>query len=284
MIEDDFVKHLDRMSLLISKRVSSNYVGERQSIQSGKGSLFKDHRIYVPGDDFRDIDWKVYGRTDKLHIKRYEEDKSLAVHIIIDSSKSMDYKSGDTTKFEYSAMLGLAFAYMTMKNNEKFVLSTFSDSLDVFIPKRGRRQFVKAIDYLKEKEAKGSTNFEESLLGYLKKIESRSMIVIVSDFFYDLNEIKRSLSRFKNSEIRLIQVLDPVESSMNLKGDLKLKDLETGQVIRSFMDNLAKKTYFKKKEEHNTKLKWIADSMGARFYSFSTEQPIFDSIYEVLRE
>ncbi|MDP3916749.1 MAG: DUF58 domain-containing protein [Nanoarchaeota archaeon] len=283
MIEDDFLKHLDRMSLLIQKRISSNYIGERRSFHTGKGNLFKDHRIYSSGDDFRDIDWKVYGRTDKLHVKKYEEDKSLTVHIIIDSSKSMGYASGKVEKFDYASMIGLAFAYMAMKKNEKFVLSTFSDSLEMFTPRRGKRQFVKVIDYLKTKEAKGKSNFEESLVGYVKKIGSRSMIIVISDFFYDIKEIERSLGRFKNCEIKLIQVLDEVEQKMNLKGDLKLRDLETSEVVRAFMDNVAKKVYFKRKDEHNAKLKWIAGSFGAGFYSFSTDQPIFDSIYEVLR-
>ncbi|MBT4577255.1 DUF58 domain-containing protein [Candidatus Woesearchaeota archaeon] len=283
MIESDFLKHLDRMSLLVSKRISSNYIGERKSLQTGRGTLFKDHGMYTPGDDFRAIDWKVYGRTDKLHIKRYEEDKALVTHIILDASSSMDYASGKVKKFDYASMVGLAFAYMAMKKNEKFVLSTFSENLDFIVPRKGKRHFVSVIDHLKTKEAKGKSKFEESLMSYLKKIESRSMIVVVSDFFYDLDEIERSLGRFKNSEIRLIQVLDQVESNLNLKGDLNLRDMETSEVVRTFVDKVTKSKYLKKKNEHNAKLKWIADSLGAKFYSFSTDKPIFDSIYEVLR-
>ncbi len=284
MIEDDFLKHLDRMSLLINKRISSNYIGERQSIHVGKGSLFKDHGIYTPGDDFRHIDWKVYGRTDRLHVKRFEEDKSLATHIIIDSSKSMDYASGKVRKFDYACMVGIAFAYLAMKKNEKFVVSTFSDVLDVFSPRRGKRQFIAMVDYLKDKKPKGKTDFEGSLLSYLKKIGSRSLIVVVSDFFYDLKEIERSLGRFKNCDIKLVQVLDEVECSLNLKGDLRLKDLETKEAIRAFIDGVAKKRYLKKKEEHAAKLNWIANSLGAKFYSFSSEKPIFDALYEVLKK
>ena len=283
MIESDFLKHLDRMSLLISKRISSNYVGERRSLSTGRGTLFKDHGIYTPGDDFRAIDWKVYGRTDKLHIRRYEEDKALVTHVIIDSSSSMDYGSKEVKKFDYASMIGLAFAYMAMKKNEKFVLSTFSEDLDLITPRKGKKHFVGVIDYLKNKEAKGKTRFESSLLSYLKKIESRSMIVIVSDFFYDLDEIERSLGRFKNSEVKLIQVLDQVECDLNLKGDLRLRDLETSEVIRTFIDKVTKAGYMKKKNEHNAKLKWIADSLGAKFYSFSTDTPIFDNLYEALR-
>ena len=284
MIENDFLKHLDRMYLLIDKRVSSNYMGERKSFQTGKGNLFKDHGMYSVGDDFRDIDWKIYGRTDKLHIKRYEEDKSLNMHIIIDSSKSMDYASGEIKKFEYGAMIGLAFAYLAMKKNEKFVLTTFADGLDLFVPRKGRAQFVKAIEYLRGKKAGGKTNFEKALMGYLKKIGSKSLVVVISDFFYDLGEIERTLGRFKNCEIKLIQVLDEVECNFNLKGDLNLRDMETSQVIRTFIDGVTKRSYLKKKEEHNERLKWIADSLGAKCYSFSTEKPIFDAVFEVLRE
>jgi uncharacterized protein (DUF58 family) len=282
MIEDDFLKHLNRMTLLVNKRISSNYIGERQSIHTGKGSMFKDHGIYTPGDDFRHIDWKVYGKTDRLHIKRFEEDKSLTTHIIIDSSKSMDYASRKIKKFDYACMVGVAFAYLAMKKNEKFVVSTFSDALDVITPRRGKRQFVNMVDHLKGKTAKGKSNFERSLLGYLKKIGSRSMIVVVSDFFYDLKEIERCLGRFKNCEIRLVQVIDEVESSLNLRGDLKLKDLETKEAVRAFIDNVTKKRYLKKKEEHTARLKWIAKSLGAKFYSFSSDKPIFDAVYEVL--
>lgn len=283
MIESDFLKHLDRMSLLISKRISSNFVGERQSLSIGRGTMFKDHGMYTPGDDFRAIDWKVYGRTDKLHIRRYEEDKALVTHIILDSSSSMNYGSSKVKKFDYGSMIGLAFAYMSMKKNEKFILSTFSEDLDLIIPRKGKRHFVSVIDYLKEKEAKGKTKFEDSLLNYLKKIESRSMIIIISDFFYDVEEIERSLGRFKNSEIKLIQVLDPVECNLNLKGDLKLRDLETSEVVRTFIDKVTKARYMKKKDEHNAKLKWIASALGAKFHSFSTDTPIFDNLYEVLR-
>jgi uncharacterized protein (DUF58 family) len=283
MIEDDFLKHLDRMCLLVEKRISSNYIGERKSFHSGKGNLFKDHSMYSYGDDFKDIDWKIYGRTDKLHVKRYEEDKSLSVHIVLDSSKSMDYSSGNMKKFEYASMIGLAFAYMAMRKNEKFVLTTFADNLDIFTPRKGRAQFVRTIDYLKRKEAGGKTNFENSLLSYLKKIGSRSMVIVISDFFYDLGEIERSLGRFKNCEIKLIQVLDEIECNLNLKGDLNLRDMETSEVVRAFVDNVTKKNYLKRKNEHNERLKWIANSLGAKFYSFSTEKPIFDSVYEVLR-
>ena len=85
-----------------------------------------------------------------------------------------------------------------------------------------------------------------------------------------------------NCEIKLVQVLDEVECNFNLKGDFKLKDLETREAVRAFVDKVTKRRYMKKKKEHTEKLKWIAGSLGAKFYSLSSDKPIFDSVYEVL--
>ena len=92
MISTEFLDQLDRFHLVVKKRVTSNYIGPRRSIATGRGLTFKDHRIYSPGDDIRLIDWKVFARTDDLHIKTFEEERNLTVHIIMDSSASMGFK------------------------------------------------------------------------------------------------------------------------------------------------------------------------------------------------
>ena len=282
MIDTDFLRHLDRLSLIINKRVTSNYIGERPSIHTGYGLMFKDHGQYSPGEDYRRIDWKVFARTDKLHIKRYEEEKSLIVHVLIDSSASMSYGSGDYKKFDYASMIGIGFAYMAMKRNEKFVLSTFSDKFELFQPKRGKRQLVATLDYLKGKQAEGVSRFEEALSGYSKCIKHKSLIVIVSDFLYDLDDVRRVLARFKNHEVKLVQVLDPVEVKLNLKGEFKLKDLETKGLMRTFIGPFLKKQYMEKLAEHVNRLRYTAASVGATFNAISTDTPVYDAFYQIL--
>ena len=127
MIDISFLKELDRFNLVLKKRVLSRYQGERQSHAEGQGLVFADYKDYVPGDDFRAIDWRVYARTDKLHVRRYEEERSLSSHVIVDYSSSMDFGKG-VTKADYAAMLGLGFAYLALRENEKFQFSTFSES------------------------------------------------------------------------------------------------------------------------------------------------------------
>lgn len=282
MINLSFLHQLDRLSLIINKRVTSNYAGERQSVYTGQGLIFKDYAIYAPGEDFRKIDWKVYGRTDKLFIKRQEEERNLVIHIIVDYSGSMDYGSGKITKADYAAMLGVGFAYMAMKNNEKFVLSTFADDLQLFRPRRGKGQLAHIVKQLNEQKPKGTSKFELALSRYKKLIQSKSFIVIISDFLYDPEEVRHAIYRFKDHEVVLIQVLDKVEQELNIEGDFKLVDMESRGVLRTFISPFLRKNYSGMLSDHQGKLRRACDEIGARFFTFSTDTPIFDAFYKVL--
>jgi uncharacterized protein (DUF58 family) len=281
MITAEFLHQLDRFSLIINKRITSNYVGERFSHATGRGLIFKDHTIYAPGEDFRSVDWRVFGRTDKLYVKRYEEERNLAVHIILDFSASMGFGTA-MTKSEFASMVGVGFAYLALKNNEKFVLSTFSDSLEFFKPRRGRGQLASMVEFLNAKKPKGLSKLEQSLSSYKKLLNSRSYVVIVSDFLYPIDDIKKTLYLFKNHKIVLIQVLDKIEKNLDLEGDFKLKDLETNEVLRTFINPFARKQYSGMLEDHIGKIKQACVEAGAQFYSSNTGQSVFDVFFDVL--
>ncbi|MBI4918663.1 DUF58 domain-containing protein [archaeon] len=282
-INIDFLDHLERLSLIINKRITSNYSGERRSSHTGEGLVFKDYTIYSPGENFKAIDWKVYGRTDKLFIKRFEEERNLTVHIIVDFSASMDFKSGKFKKAEYASMIGLGFAYMAMRNNERFVLSTFADQLSVFKPKKGRKQLMLLLDHLNNEKAKGFSKIEESLSSYKKLINSKSLVIIISDFLYDINQIKNVLLKFKHHDVKLIQVLDVLETDLNLEGDFKLRDLESQEQLRTYVNPYLRKQYLLKLSQHQDDIKKACAETGAQFYHFSTEQSVFDAFYEILQ-
>ncbi|MBI2136581.1 DUF58 domain-containing protein [Candidatus Woesearchaeota archaeon] len=281
MIDTDFLRQLNRFSLILQKRITSNYTGERKSTMIGQGLIFKDHAQYALGDDFRKIDWRVFARTDKFYVKRYEEERNLTIHIIVDFSASMNFGK-PTSKSDYASMLGIGFAYMATKDNERFVLSTFSEKLDLFSPKKGAKQLAGIVAYLNERKPIGATKFEESLARYKNKIGSKSLIIIISDFLYDLSEIKNSLARLKGHEIVLIQVLDKTERELSLEGEYKLQDLETKEVVKTFISSSLRKSYLRQLNDHQTKIKKICDQMNAKFFIASTDKPIFDTFFEVL--
>lgn len=283
MIDTNFLKQLDRLALIINKRITSNYKGERSSAFTGKGLVFRDYTLYAPGDDFRSVDWKVYGRLDKLFIKRYEEERNLTVHIIVDFSTSMDFSSKKLKKSDYAGMLGVGFSYMALKNNERFVLSTFSDKLEFFKPRRGRRHLIQMVDFMNQKRPKGLSKFEDSISAYKALISTRAFVVIISDFLYNPAEIANVVHKFRHHDLRLIQVLDPIEIELALEGDFKLKDMEQGTILRTFINPFLRKKYTDLLAEHNAKIQKACDEVGAKFFSFSTDTPIFDAFYSVLQ-
>src|SRR3989344_150808 len=277
-IDLSFLNSLDKFHLAINKRIASRYTGSRKSIFIGRGGLVADHRMYVPGDDFRSIDWNIYARTEKLHVKTYEEEKSLSVHILMDSSASMKYGKGAQNKFEYASMIGVGVAYMAMKENEKFQFCTFDDKLELFKSFRGRSQLASMIDHLNKVDNKGHSYFEDALSKYSKLLKSRSYVVIISDFLFDIEEIKRALYYLgKNHDVRLIQVLDKDERDIPFEGDTKLFDLESGGLLRTFITPRLKTDYESQLKNHNDQIEKICLSQGMKFYTIYNDMPIFES-------
>ncbi len=281
MIDSEFIHQLDRFSLIINKRITSNYVGERFSRATGRGLIFKDHALYAPGEDFRSVDWRVFGRTDRLFVKRYEEERNLTVHIILDFSASMNFGT-HITKADYAGMIAVGFAYLALKNNERFVLSTFSDSLEVFKPKKGRAQLASMVEYLNSRKPKGLSKLEQSLGNYKKMINSRSYVVIISDFLYAIEDIRKALFLFKNHKVVLIQVLDKMERNLELEGDFKLKDLETSEVMRTYINPFGRKQYSKMLSDHIAKIQQVCNEVGAQFFTADTGMSVFDVFFDVL--
>src|SRR4030066_150048 len=127
MIDISFLKELDRFNIILKRRVLSKYHGERQSHAEGQGLIFADYKDYVPGDDFRAIDWKVYARTDKFFIKQFEEERNMTVHIIVDASGSMDYGREKYKKYVRSKSFIILISDLLYDIEEiKAILSRFT--------------------------------------------------------------------------------------------------------------------------------------------------------------
>src|SRR3989339_1754508 len=281
MIRTEFLKQLDKLDFAIHKRVTSNFVGGRRAELGGSGIIFRDYSSYVYGDDFKHIDWKAYAKTDKLYVKRFEEDRNLTVHIIIDFSGSMNFGM-KIKKYEYASMIGLGFAHIALRNNEKFVLATFDDKLEFFKPKKGMNQIAAMLNYLNSKKATGVSSFEKSLLKYRQLISSRALVVIISDFFYDAEQIRNILHRYKKNRIMLIQVLDHLERSLDIEGDFDLIDLESDARLHTFIDPYLRKKYFQQLEMHQGKILNECKKVKAGFYVVGTDENIFDVFYRIL--
>jgi uncharacterized protein (DUF58 family) len=281
-IDISFLKEIDRFNIVLKKRVLSRFQGERQSHAQGQGLIFSDYKDYVPGDDFRSVDWKVYARTDKFFIKQFEEERNMTVHIVVDASASMDYGK-KITKFDYASMIGMGFAYMALKNNEKFNFSTFAEGLNYLRARKGWNQLLNILSILEKLKITGKSEFSKTFDEYKKLLRSKSFMVIISDFLYDLEEIKAVLSRFTKHEVIVIQVLDPDERRLPLYGDVILEDSELHHRLRTFISNRLLSSYRNKIEGHIHAIKDVCEHLDHDFISVTTDTPIFETFYNVLR-
>ena len=280
MINTDFLDQLDRFHLVVKKRVTSNYIGPRKAVATGRGLTFKEHRIYSPGDDIRLIDWRVFARTDDLYIKTFEEERNLTAHIIMDASASMGFGK-PISKFDYAAMIGVGFGYVAMRENEKFQFSTFSESLDVFQPRRGMSQLASMVFYLNQIKTQGYSKFLDAMVQYKKVVGSRALLVLISDFLVDINEVVEGLYNLGDHEVKIIQVLDPIEKDLKYSGDFKLIDSESKGMLRTYVSPRLRVEYQQMLDHHAARIEEVCSSLGYRFHQITTDIPIFDSFYNV---
>ncbi|RJS73873.1 DUF58 domain-containing protein [ANME-2 cluster archaeon] len=283
MIDTDFFNQLNRFSLMVRKRVSSVYAGSRRSVLQGKGIEIVGYREYMPGDDIRTIDWRVYGRTDKLYIRKFEEEKNVTTHILLDSSKSMDFSSNGITKFDYAAMLACGFGYLVTRENEKFAISTFGENIDINPPKRGRGFLLHTIDKLNQIQLDGKTRFDHCTMQYEKMIRSKSIVIVISDFLTDLDSIRAGLYRLSANDLIIISVFDPAEYNLTIGGDVKLYDMETGEVRKTYISPKLKEEYRTLLDNHFGGIRETCMHIGADFLSFGTDVPIFDAFFEAVK-
>ncbi|MEM2138853.1 MAG: DUF58 domain-containing protein [Candidatus Woesearchaeota archaeon] len=249
MIDTQFLSQLKRFHVIINKRVTSSFSGSRKSSFTGQGLIINDFRPYTPGDDYRAIDWKIYARTDQFFVKRYEEEKNLSVHVLIDVSKSMDYGTGNT-KFEYAAMLALGFAYLSARNNERFNLVLLSDKSDYLRAKKGSNLVLSFLDHFNKIKCKGTINFETEVKKYKKSIKNRSLIIFISDFLFDVENLKNTLHLFKEHDLKVIQILDKTETNFNVYGSLELEDSETGEKLETYISERKRQEYRERMYKH----------------------------------
>ncbi len=282
MIDTKFLNQLNKFSLIIRKRVTSNYSGARRSISLGRGLTLEDYRPYVRGDDLRLLDWKIFARTDEYFIKQFEEERSLTVHIILDKSASMGFGK-KINKFDFGAQLGLGFAYLALKENDRFEFSTFEHDLHSIRPKRGMSQLASIVEILNKINVKGESNFVDSMRQYKKVLSGRSLVIIISDFLIGLDEIKEGLLRLRKNDLKVIQILDREEKDLKIEGDVNLHDSETNKVMRTFISRRLREKYQHMLDDHTAGIHNICTSLKADFHQVTTDEDLFDTFFKVLK-
>lgn len=279
MIELEFLEELEHFQLALKKNASQINQGEQKSQRSGQGMIFKDHKEYIPGDDIRKIDWKAYARTKDFYVKRFEEERRLNVHILLDRSSSMDY--GDPTKYEFAAKLGLGIAKMTLNTNDRYNFSVFSETLTSLSSGRRGSDVTELVNVLNDLKKTPESRIEESITEYSKRIENESAVIILSDFLSDSEDIAAGLTSLKHTKPVVVNILDESELNPEFSGDKILKDPESSSKLRTFLSRRTRKKYQRRLEDHIDELEEVSRKNGAEFVQASTSDDIFEVLLKI---
>jgi uncharacterized protein (DUF58 family) len=283
----------EAMRKIESLALRSRYVvegfraGMHASPLKGASVEFADHRQYVKGDNLRSIDWKVFGRTERHFIKRYEEETSLRTQIIIDASGSMAYASpGQPTKYEYACRAASALAYLITKQQDAVGLTVYDDQIREQVPSRsGSRHLRLIVERLAAHRPAGRTNTAESLHALAETFSRRGLIVIMSDLFDDAHALFQAIAHFRKKmhDVILLQILDPFELDLPMNRLAEFVDMETGEKLE--LDPARARAAYKAALQKDIDVaRERCATMNVDYRLVSTAQPYDDFIQQYLAD
>lgn len=236
----DFLDHnlLARLSALpleSRQAMIGNVAGKHRSPHRGSSVEFAEYRKYVPGDDTRRLDWKAFARSDRFYIKEFEADTNLRAYFVVDSSGSMNFASGESdTKIQYARRIAASLSYLLVKQGDAAGLSVCNDRIHLEIPpSRSASQLQHIFDNLAKVEPKGETGLVEALHTVAEKIKQRALVVVLSDFFADPEELGDAFQhlRYRKHDIALFHLLDRQELDFSFDRPHRFVDLEDNSAL-----------------------------------------------------
>ncbi len=292
---EDYRKYLDPavISKLASLDIKTKFVvegfmlGLHRSPYHGFSIEFSQHRPYIQGDSLKDVDWKIYGKTDRYFIKQYEEETNLKAHILLDTSGSMNYASeGQVSKLEYGKVLASVLAFMLIKQNDAAGLYLYSDKIEKVLPPKATRTYLDEImKTIAPVQGKGVSDTAGAVAGIADKITRRGMIVVISDLLEDADRILESIKKLTitKSKVVVFQLLDPLERNFGFTKDAIFRDMETGSEMSTQPQQIAA-AYREAFNEFTGKIKAGCLNAGIDYNMVDTSQPFDVPVSAFLRK
>lgn len=283
LFTSEFLGQLERLTLVSRRTFRGRVKGERRSPRKGQSVEFSDYRPYGVGDDLRYVDWNIYGRLDRLHVKLFVDEEDLCLHLLVDASSSMGF--GRPTKLEYAARLAAAIGFVGLVNHERVGVGILRERVtEGWAPVRGRNRFPQLVDFLMGVRPSGATSLDDGLAGYARRAREPGLAVILSDLLdprgYEAG-IRALLER--RFEVHVIHVLAPEELSPPLGGDLRLHDSETGEVRDVTADAEALRLYRQRLHDFLERAEGFCRSRETGYRRVSTEVPLEEFALAQLR-
>jgi uncharacterized protein (DUF58 family) len=301
LLTPELLRRLEQFQLLAARRSKSSAKGERRSKARGQSVEFADYRNYVPGDDFRYLDWNLYGRLDKLFLKLYEEERELPVRVFLDASESMTF--GTPPKFDFARQIAAAAGYVALCGFDRVTIHVFPDldpamqGVDPAVLSaelaargglravRGRKSSIPFFQNLSQLTARGSGDLNEGLRRGALVSRQTGVALVLSDFL-DPAGYETGLNALvgRGFQVNVVQILAPEELNPPTYGDLRLVDSETGGLQEVTFGKYRLKAYRQTVQNFCQRLREFCQSRGMSFFSVSSDTSLEQLLLKQLRQ
>jgi uncharacterized protein (DUF58 family) len=265
--------------------VEGFFKGIHRSPYHGFSVEFSEYREYSPGDDPRFLDWRLFARSDRYYVKRFEDETNLRCSLVLDSSRSMGYRSGSYSKIEYARTLAATIAYFLSSQRDAVGLLTFEDKITDYLPARHRPGHLRRLMAVLEREPEGrATDLAEPLEQIAATLRKRGLIILISDLLAptDLLRTRLGYLRSRGHDVVVLRILDPAEANFTFTTPAMFLDVESGREI--YIDPTeARAEYLRRFAIHAAEIHRACVDLGIEYEQITTDRPIELVLFDLLK-
>ncbi len=264
--------------------VEGFFSGLHRSPFHGFSVEFSEYRQYTPGDDPRYIDWRLFARSDRYYIKRFEDETNLRCYLLVDQSRSMGYGSLTYAKAEYAKTAAATLAYFLIRQRDAVGMMAFDERVTQYLPARYRPGHLHQLMIGLDQALGGrSTNLGAPIDRMAQLASKRGVIVLISDLLAPVETLQADLGllRSRGHEVMVFRVLDPTELDFQFRDPALFQDIESGREL--YVDpSAAREGYLKRFREHAGAIQRACNALAIDFYQFSTDRPLELALFDFL--
>jgi uncharacterized protein (DUF58 family) len=282
LFDDEFQRKLEYLALVSRRVFSGKLRAERRTKKSGSGVEFADHRDYAAGDDFRYLDWNVYGRLGRLLVRLYEEEEDLSIYLVMDVSSSMGFGN---KKLDYAKRLCAALAYVGLANLDRVTIVAVTDRIESRMPTtRGKARIFKVLQFLRPLAPHGVTDLGDAMKTFVAQHKRRGLVILLSDL-YDHHGFEKGINvlRYNKFEPLALHVVDPEDGRPRLAGDVRIYDCETGDEREVTVTPKVLADLGRAYSRYLAKIKKFCTDKQVSYVAADVNMPYDDLILRVLR-
>jgi uncharacterized protein (DUF58 family) len=281
--DEEFLKRLEYLYIVSQKIASRQQQADRETEIVGSGIEFAEHRQYTPGENFQNIDWNLYARTEELFLKFFEEEKDLYIYFLLDSSQSMQVGGGE--KWRYAKQVVAALSYIGLSNLDRVSIVPFFSQLgDRLPPTRGSDQIFTIFEFLQSIQPGERTEMEDAFEQFVTQHDRSGMAVVVSDF-YDPEGFEEALDflRYHKFDPVVIQLYDERELDPDLQGEVEVVDCETGDIRQVTVTPGLIESYKEAFQEYSEQIREYCNKHRSLYFQAPVQQAFDELILQVFR-